>query len=253
MKKARSGINRRFASVRRKMEGPRGKARFARRIGELHSNVSRWEKERTIPARVIAKVAGEYGVSPAWLLTGKGEMVPAAESEHLRNAEIRVIAVSKTSGAGRTRARTYVPEQDEMGDFFVLPLLRDAAAAGPGRQIRDDDVEGPAIIHRNWCPNPELTDYVRVSGDSMGPTIPHGSIVTIDKSQSDPRQLVGRVVAVYIAQTEDVTIKRLRRDDLSPDRYIAVPDNMTTENPPHILDADDRIIGRVTSVHAEVQ
>ena len=33
-------------------------------------------------------------------------------------------------------------------------------------------IEGPAIIHKSWCPHPDSTDYVRVKGDSMEPGIP---------------------------------------------------------------------------------
>ena len=248
----RAAVNRRFRALRLRLEGPRGKSAFARRIGESQSNVSRWETGRTIPGFALAKVVQAYNVNPHWLLTGEGEVF-AGKAEDIRRSEVRVVAAGERPSEGASPAQPYLPSDDELSDFFVLPLLRDAAAAGPGREIREEDIEGPAIIHRRWCPHPEQTDYVRVSGDSMEPVIPDDAIVTIDKAQTDPEALLGRVVAVFIAQTRSVTIKRLQRDDVNRNRYVAVPDNLTLDNRPHVLDPGDRIIGRVLSVHALVR
>ena len=248
----RTAINRRFKDIRIRLDGPRGKSAFARRIGESQSNVSRWEGGRSIPGFVLAKVAQACNVNPAWLLTGRGEAF-AGRDEEIRGSEVCVVTPSDQRAEAASSDAAYVPTKDQLSDFVVLPLLRDAAAAGPGRQIREDDIEGPAIIHRDWCPHPEHTDYVRVSGDSMEPVIPDRSIVTIDKAQTDPDALLGQVVAVYIVRTESVTIKRLQRDDVDRKRYVAVPDNLTLANRPHVLESGDRIIGRVISVHALVR
>ena len=239
-------INRRFREVREKVEGPRGKLRFARKIGESHSNVSRYERGRTIPGHVLARVAVEYGVSAQWLLTGKGPMFRQTRADAIRALEV-TMPPPDPEGVPR---RAFGP--GELSEFCVLPLLRDPTAAGPGRRITEHDVEGPAVIHRAWCPHPTRTDYVRVKGDSMEPVIPDGAIVTIDKSYTSPDSALGHVVAVYIGSTEEVTIRRLQRDDVQPKQYIGVPDNMTAQNRPHVLEKGDRIIGRVVSVHALV-
>lgn len=240
-------INRRFAEVRLKTEGARGKLRFAKRIGESHSNVSRYEGERTIPGHVLARVCRVYGVSSKWLLTDKGTMFEPTQADAIRELSVAVPPSPPGSAA------PVAFEKGDLGEFWVLPLLRDPTAAGPGRRITDNDVEGPAIIHRAWCPNPGRTDYVRVKGDSMEPGIPDDAIVTIDKTTTSADASVGRVVAIYIAATEEVTIRRLQRDDVQAKRYIGVPDNMTPQNRPHVLDEGDRIIGRVVSVHALVK
>ena len=240
-------INRRFREAREKLEGPRGRLRFAKRIGESHSNVSRYERGRTIPAHVLTRVASAYGVSAQWLLTGRGPMIEPTRADQLRAVEVSLAGSEPGAGAMEP------PTAAEMSEFVVLPLLRDPTAAGPGRHITDADVEGPAIIHQAWCPHPSRTDYVRVKGDSMEPGIPDGSIVTIDRSYTSPETSVGAVVAVYLAATEEVTIRRLQRDAVKTKRYIGIPDNLTPRNRPVVLDADDRIIGRVISVHALVK
>jgi len=240
-------INARLRLAREKLEGPRGKLRFARKIGESHSNISRYERGRTIPAHVLARVAQVYAVSPRWLLTGKGPMFLPTQADRIRGLELAL----PPEPSGRERVAGSLKR--EIPDFYVLPLLRDPTAAGPGRRITDDDVEGPAIIHRAWCPHPEKTDYVRVKGDSMEPVIPDGSIVTIDKSYSNPETLIGQVVAIYLADTEEVTIRRLQKDAVKPRCYIGVPDNASGDNRPVVLGRYDRVIGRVVSVHALVK
>jgi len=238
-------INERLRMVREKFEGARGKLRFARKIGESHSNISRYERGRTVPAHVLARVAEAYSVNPEWLLTGKGAMLMPTEADRVRGLELALPSAP--------RDREKLVGREELSDFYVLPLLRDPTAAGPGRRITDEDVEGPAIIHRAWCPHPDTTDYVRVRGDSMEPVIPDGSIVTIDKSYSNPEELIGQVVAIYIAETEEVTIRRLQKDAVKPRCYIGVPDNAGGNNRPVVLTRDDRVIGRVVSVHALVR
>jgi phage repressor protein C with HTH and peptisase S24 domain len=90
----------------------------------------------------------------------------------------------------------------------VVPYLRDAAAAGAGR-IMEEQVEGYCIIHRRVAPRPEGIRCVRVSGDSMAPTLTDGSIVAVDISPIPMRALEGRIVC---SRTPDgaVAIKRLR-------------------------------------------
>ena len=241
------GINNRFREAREKLEGPRGRLRFAKKIGESHSNVSRYERGRTIPGHVLARVVQEYGISARWLLTGKGPMFRPTRADQIRGLEVTL------PPADAEAAKMKAPTQTELSEFCVLPLLRDPTAAGPGRHITDADVEGPAIIHRAWCPHPTKTDYVRVQGDSMEPGIPDGAIVTIDKTYTSPESSLGGVVAIYAAATEEVTIRRLQRDAVKPKRYIGVPDTMTAQNRPLAIEDGDRIIGRVVSVHALVK
>ena len=240
----KKAMNERFREMREKVEGARGKLRLAKRIDESHSNVSRYERGRTIPGHVLARVVREYGVNPMWLLTGKGPMFNPTEADHIREIELVV---------PQERGTDEKTTSEELGDFYVLPLLRDPTAAGPGRRITDHDIEGPAVIHQAWCPHPHKTDYVRVKGDSMDPVIPDDAIVTIDKSYSSPESLTGKVVAIYIGATEEVTIRRLRKDAARAKRYVGVPDNPTPQNRPLVLEKDDRIIGRVISVHALVK
>lgn len=240
-------INRRLREAREQLEGTRGKLRFARKIGESHSNISRYERGRTIPAHVLTRLVRAYGVSAQWLLSGKGEMLEPTSADRMRE-----LSLTMPPAAGKERS-THVLSEREVADFYVLPLLRDATAAGPGRRITEADIEGPAVIHKAWCPHPARTDYVRVKGDSMEPGIRDGAIVTIDKTYTAAENMEGEVVAIYIAATEEVTLRRLLRDDTNPSRLVGVPDNPGGPNRPHVVEEDDRLIGRVISVHSLVK
>ena len=216
-------------------------------------SIRQYENGRADPgSTTLAALADVLRVRLEWIITGDGTMERDGR-DAWRDATVRL-----TPRGGSERASEGVDLDAEAArrfeeapnEFYVLPLLRGLAACGPGYMVRDDDIEGPAIIHRSWCPHPSQTDYVRCRGDSMEPSIPDGAIVTIDRSERDPAALEGCVVAVWIADREAVTIKRLFRN--SRGGYVAMPDNLTADSLPIELAPGDRVIGRVRTVHAEL-
>lgn len=214
-----------------------GKAKLARILGWHPTTLSAYLHGRREPGmEVLRTIARKAKCSIAWLVDGKGTMFESP-------------TISPTVNVVQTQGKHI---GDVAGDLIAIPILRDASAAGPGRVIRDDDVEGIGVIYRGWCPHPEKTDYVRVSGDSMLPTLPDGCLVTIDKSEVEPQSLKGQVVAVWLADRDEVTIKRLRYD-AGRKVWKAIPDNITETNLPFDLTGKDRVIGKVRSVHAEVK
>lgn len=198
-------------------------------------------KARSVPTSdFLAAIVSGTKCSAEWLLCGIGEMFEKGESRPV------VVAFSHPSNG------TQVGDVEAgYGDLVAIRVLRDPAAAGHGRVIHDEDVEGVGVIHRKWCPHPDETDYVRVKGDSMSPTLPDGSMVTIDRTETNPARLVGQVVAIWRADEDDVTIKRLLVDRKRK-VYKCVPDNMTVDNLPFDLADRDRVVGKVRSVHAPV-
>lgn len=240
------------------------KTKFAERLRELYPTenyeelASRWKCSRTTArsylngdtspsAEVLESILTDHqGLNLAWLVSGSGsrtlKQIPEGGQPivvHFRHNHHHA-QVSEEEGAYEA--------------LIALPVLKDASAAGPGRVINESDVEPtPGIIHRDWCPHPDKTDYVRVHGDSMEKTIPDGSLVTIDKTVTDPRDCLGKVAAVYSEETEEVTIKRIERHPLEHDVILAVPDNLNLVNLPFRLTTKHRIVGIVRSVHAQVK
>ena len=110
-----------------------------------------------------------------------------------------------------------------------------------------DSPEGIVIVHKDWCKQPENMVAVRVSstGTSMEPTIPAGAIVTIDTTTREPKSLLGQAVAIY-KNGDGATIKRLTQTTKG---WCGVPDNRDPIHQVIMIEEDDRIIGKVNSVH----
>lgn len=225
-------------------------SQLAHRADVPERSIRQYETGKVDPSSTtLARISEALDVRLEWLITGKEPMGVDAR----RSWQDVGIVVRTRESEGRLAkidavAAQQLAEQPE--EFYVLPLLNGTAACGPGHVVHEEDIEGPAIIHRSWCPHPERTDYVRCRGHSMEPTVPDEAIVTIDRAESDPEQLLGYVVAIWVAAEEAVTIKRLAKN--SQGDYVAMPDRRTPDVLPFELSPDDRIIGRVRTVHAEV-
>ncbi len=215
---------------------------FAQALGIDQQRLSGYEHGTRVPAHVLAALVS-LGANPYWLLFGEGNMRKSSANEEVRDATVREISALNVSGKEFS--------VDQMAEFYVLPLYSDEVAAGEPLGVRDTEIEGPAVIHRSWCPNPRQTDYLRVSstGDSMEPTIPAGAMVTIDRTFTNPDQLIGKIVAI-VKHEGGVTLKRLQKTERGS--YVGMPDNPSPDNLPIPLEEGDRIAGLVRTVHARL-
>jgi len=135
--------------------------------------------------------------------------------------------------------------REEAEHYRAIPYMADTASAGSGR-IMEDEVEGHIVIHERVAPVPDHLRGIRLTGDSMAPTLPDGSIVGVDITQRDPAQLEGEIVCCRVEDEEQIVVKRLRRGGKS---LILCSDNPDQdEYPPVLVDLEDHpdaIIGRV--------
>lgn len=111
---------------------------------------------------------------------------------------------------------------DEARQFAAVPLLADAAAAGNPRHIDESVLDSYCIIYRPWLHNPDQTTCIRVVGQSMEPTLHHGSIVAVNHADRSPEGLVHKIVALRHPDEDGVLVRRL----LHPHGYWEfAPDN----------------------------
>lgn len=232
----------RLKQFRTRYKGGITQKAFADELEIDQQRLSSYEMGTRVPHQVVASLM-KLGAACDWLLFGEGPMF--IEKEQVREIRELQLRLARDAGAGDANGKV----EKGLSDFYVLPLYADEAAAGEPMEMRDTEIEGPAIIHRDWCPHPQETDYVRISrlGTSMEPTIPAGSIVTIDRSLTNPDLLAGKVVAI-VKQGGGVTIKRLVRDERG--MFVGQPDNPSEQNRPIRIEEGDRIVGKVTTVHA---
>lgn len=266
--------------LRVKHFGDRGKAKFAKKIAVTGATVGAYERGTKPGADVLQAISKTCNVSLRWLVTGDPDpdeavlgRVPygddmtqeqrldainrllkqfvesVTKSDRNMDAEDRGSDSHDLSGVHIVSARE-IPGGLKAAEFYALPLLDDAVAAGQPREVQDAHTEGVAIVHRSWCPHPKETAFVPVKGDSMEPTIPNGALITVDAAEKDPEQLIGRVVVIAV-EGDDATVKRLAKTKTN--QYVGMPDNPTPDNQPIFLSEGARIIGSVRSVHAEVK
>lgn len=185
----------------------------------------------------IAQVIEQTRTDGHWLITGEGEI-------YRQMMPVTFAPVIHIESLARYSAKL---SRDFEGKLFCsIPLLADPIAAGNPMAIAEDNIEGVVLMHQAWCSNPEMTRAIRVKGDSMHPTIPDESIVILDTTCVDPKDLDGHVVAVR--KGDDCSVKRLELAERGT--VICRPDN-----PAHrsvVLQEGDAILGQVISVHAKV-
>jgi SOS-response transcriptional repressor LexA len=127
------------------------------------------------------------------------------------------------------------------GRYALVPLLKEAVAAGTGRIVTEKEIDSYLTFPKEWLPARNVT-ALKVKGDSMSPIIEDGYIVLVDTSQRDPGRLIGSMVAAR--EDDAVTIKWLRKEGKF---YQLVPQHTSVRHPVRILtpDQDFGIVGRV--------
>jgi phage repressor protein C with HTH and peptisase S24 domain len=225
--------------------GFKNKEAFASALDVNVKTVSRWEAGMTVPdgASLLA-LSERLGVDPGWLLTGKG---PA-------------VAEAPRFGAYVPRRAEQAPEQVDddatvlpmrhgrvRRDFVVIPRLDVMPSAGNGDTHNGDGEEvGAFAFEARWM-RENLGRAgggfvaVKVSGDSMEPTLQHGEEIVVDRTKTHVD-----VSGVYVfALRGDLLVKRVHRKldgtlVVKSDNPVYEPENIDMDSA-----ADFQVLGRV--------
>lgn len=181
--------------------------------------LSNYVSEKNEPrASLIREIALATGVSPLWLLTGDGD--------------------PKIQGGDNLTRST--------GQMIRLPVYGDVQAAAGRSSIPPSEIaEGVMSFDRRFLRDqgaaPEHCSVIWAKGDSMTPTIPDGSALVVDRSQT----AISNGCIMVIGVGDDLLVKRVRRrlDGLVE----LLSDNASY--PPETLGPDSlgqlRVVGRV--------
>ncbi len=198
------------------------------------------------------ELATQLGYSPAYigqLLDGqkpftRGVLERMREAFHLTNSQMEEEGRRLIEGIEDAPVK---PEPDgclRSGNYALVKKVSAKLAGGDGSFEVEDDFEGFYAFRESWLrkrgsiPDMVLMD---VTGDSMYPTLPDGTMVLIDKSQNNI--IPGRIYAVGIDE-----YARCKRLDVGPGKLILISDNKDVyprEEVPVGEQSNIRILGRV--------
>ncbi len=171
---------------------------LAKKLGTNKNTLAAYRNNKgLIKGEFIEKMVREYRFSPAWLLEGIGEPFPGARTKY-------------PDVCGPATISPF-PENGAPGEFVYIPQMGGRISAGGGL-VPDNTVEMKIAFRKEWIQrrgDPSNMTLIKVSGDSMEPTLLSGDMVLINRSRNylDPQ---GGIYA--IAVDDVIMIKRLQAE-----------------------------------------
>jgi phage repressor protein C with HTH and peptisase S24 domain len=212
--------------------GIRSQSELARVLGIGRQAVTDAKKRSHIPADWYLYLCRKYGLNPQWLESGLGPMY-----------------ISGQGDAPDLDSESVPGSHHE--EFSYVPKVRARLSAGGGSMVVDEAVDSYYAFRHAWLKRKGQISQMRlmrVSGDSMEPTLRDEDVVLIDLSQTET--YTGKIYAVGI--DEEIVVKRL---DKVPGKLVLVSDNRQFYPPIEVDLGDDsnvRVLGRVIWMSREV-
>lgn len=158
--------------------------------------INNYRTKKKVPKDDFIKKFSElFGYSEEWFFYCIGEPFPGARQKYKEVCGPELsLAVNESRG--------------EYGDYVYVPQMTGQISAGGGL-VPDDRIDVRIAFRRAWIQrkgDPGKMSLVKVSGDSMEPTLLPGDLVLInhDRSYVDPQ---GGIYA--IAVNNEIMIKRI--------------------------------------------
>jgi transcriptional regulator with XRE-family HTH domain len=191
-------------------------ADLAARLGVSRATVTRWMKGTHEPTSASYLALGNM-LSPveAMFFWERAGVDPANFPEtKLRGtlSSLRVDLREFTLVLGKKLTRGVV---NSKSNAVILPLLNvtahgDELPPKPHVTLSQADVVDILMAPLSWCPHPENMLCMQVSGNSMEPLIPSGSILAVDTGVTD-RAALHKELAVFSHRDLGFKVARLQR------------------------------------------
>lgn len=200
--KIKTELGQRIREIRKNFGDP-DRQDFSLRLGISAAALGNYERGDRLPdSKVLAAYREKLGVDANWVITGKGGMferrVPKPGDSMLS------AIIDPTSGSGGFLIHALEAEKakalEENGglreasgleqEFVVLPRYEVQASAGSGiipvdEQLSDSPIAFGRPFLRALGARPDACILLPSKGDSMLPTIPDGSLMVVDRSQTE--------------------------------------------------------------------
>jgi phage repressor protein C with HTH and peptisase S24 domain len=230
-----------FAPIKKLIEQKGiSQVQLSRSLGLSHSAVSVWARIGIPNDGVVMKIAHLLGVDFREIL------VPFEVTEEDNHGDSEIIQTKPVSSQIKISLPINTEEHNQRVDFVLVDMLGVRAACGYGECNGEVyDVEQIAVP-RSWFPmirlRAEYIKMLRITGDSMSPSINDGDMAMVDISD---RQI--RDNRIYVVRKGDeLQVKRLfKRYDGSIEKR---SDNRSYDVevvPKEVVGAQFEVIGRV--------
>jgi phage repressor protein C with HTH and peptisase S24 domain len=192
---------------------------LADELGLGRGAVSDAKSKGKVPSQWVLTLLRTRRVTPSWLETGEGEM-------HLPSE-------------GREELMAYGAET-----YDWVPMVEARASAGGGSLETGERILGYYAFRRDWLAGKgtiRTMRLMRVTGESMRPTLQDEDVVLVDLSQRDI--LAGKIYAVRM--DDEMVVKRLEK---KPGKLVLLSDNRALYEPLEISLAEYanvEVLGRV--------
>ncbi|MEN6409702.1 MAG: helix-turn-helix transcriptional regulator [Anaerolineaceae bacterium] len=198
---------------------------FAQSLEVSQRVISNWETGKHQPSiEDLVKISAKFDVDLNWLLIGLGE------SEYIQIGQPQETPIGQES------------EQSPDPEIYTeIPLYELEVAAGSGAVMDKENIITKLAFRKDWLRRSGFHGsdllLVKITGDSMEPTLYDGGMILIDGSK---KQIKSEKIYVFRHDDEGY-VKRLRK---SGDQVTAISDNRAYPEW-QIPVSDVKIIGRV--------
>ena len=172
---------------------------LAKILGTNKDTLADYRRQKgLLKGEVIDRLVSHYYFNPLWLFQGLGEPFPGARDKY---PEI----------CGPEDETVAIQEDEAKGDFIYVPQVSGKISTGGGL-VPENSIEMRIAVRRSWIVkkgDPKNMGLIKVSGDSMEPTLQSGDLVLVDHGRNylDPQ---GGIYAIAIDDT--IMIKRVQTD-----------------------------------------
>lgn len=206
--------------------GLKTQSALAEVLGVRRAAVSDAKRQGRIPSEWLLKLCRSHGLNPYWLETEEGAKYISQNSFQ-------------------------EPGPKYGAPFEYVPMVEARLSGGGGSLETSDRVLAYYAFRREWLTSKGNIDsmrLMRVTGESMEPTIEDDDVVMVDFSQADI--FAGKIYAVRI--DDEIVVKRLEK---KPGKLVLVSDNRKYYEPLEIELAEYsnvEVLGRVVWMAREV-
>lgn len=225
------------------LRGDVTQANFAQKFNIHRNTISRYESGDGAPdGEFLKMLCKHYNLNSEWLLFGEGPMYKghkvACNCSQEGPEEPQPLYVDEN---GETVIPQWKNPDPEMFDY--IPMAETKLSAGGGSFVISEDIEGYYAFRKSWlsavAASPRKLVLMRVTGDSMSPTIQANDTVLIDIGRRHITE--GMIFAIRFDST--IMIKRL---SFRPGGRIMVISDNRAEYDAYEADMRDlHIIGQV--------